>query len=113
MGINSESDVSATLTIGPTTEGMVRVYVEADGVELPMDFFPEEALEIAEELRLAAAAAARGGRKGAGSKKPAGKPVGKPAANATGGGAIDGPERREGGAGQGRQPGGRRRPGSR
>ncbi|MEM7528593.1 MAG: DUF6324 family protein [Pseudomonadota bacterium] len=60
MGINNESDVSATLTIGPTTEGMVRVYVEADGLELPMDFFPDEAKEIAEELRLAAEAVATG-----------------------------------------------------
>ncbi|PTX56668.1 hypothetical protein C8N43_1329 [Litoreibacter ponti] len=59
MGINSESDVAGNLQIGPTTEGMVRLYVEADGVELPFDFDPEEAEEIAEEIR-AAAVAARG-----------------------------------------------------
>ena len=59
MGIDKESDISANLQIGPTTLGMVRIYVEADGLELPLDFDPEEAEEIAEELR-AAAEAARG-----------------------------------------------------
>jgi hypothetical protein len=36
---------------------MVRLYIEAEGVELPLDFEPEEAEEIAEELRAAAARA--------------------------------------------------------
>ncbi len=54
MGIDSESEVEATLRIGPTSLGMVRVYVEAEGVELTMDFDPDEALEIAEEIRAAA-----------------------------------------------------------
>ena len=31
MGIDSESDVSANLQIGPTSLGMVRIYVEGDG----------------------------------------------------------------------------------
>lgn len=57
MGINSESDMSANLQIGPTTLGMVRIYVAGDGVDLPLDFDPEEAEEIAEELRIAATAA--------------------------------------------------------
>ncbi|MGF1501834.1 MAG: DUF6324 family protein [Paracoccaceae bacterium] len=57
MGIDSESDVQADLRIGPTSLGMVRIYVEADGVSLPMDFDPAAAREIAEELRLAANAA--------------------------------------------------------
>jgi len=57
MGIDRESDISANLQIGPTTLGMVRIYVEADGVELPLDFDPDEAEEIAEELRAAAARA--------------------------------------------------------
>ena len=58
MGINSPSDISANLQIGPTDEGMVRIYVEAEGgIELPLDFDPEEAEEIAEELRAAAEAA--------------------------------------------------------
>ncbi len=54
MGINDDSDIAANLQIGPTTEGMVRIYVESDTVSLPMDFEPEEALEIAEEIRSAA-----------------------------------------------------------
>ncbi len=57
MGINSERDIEANLQIGPTTEGMVRLFVEANGIEVPMDFEPEEAEEIAEELRAAAAQA--------------------------------------------------------
>lgn len=57
MGINKESDISASLQIGPTTQGMVRLYIEGDGIDLPLDFDPDEADEIAEELRGAAAAA--------------------------------------------------------
>ena len=57
MGINSESDIAANLQIGPTSQGMVRIYVEGNGIELPMDFDPEEAEEIAEEIRAAAARA--------------------------------------------------------
>lgn len=62
MGINSERDIEANLQIGPTDQGMVRLFIEANGVEIPMDFDPEEAEEIAEEIRAAAkAAAARAG----------------------------------------------------
>jgi hypothetical protein len=69
MGINSPSEIAANLQIGPTDAGMVRIYVEAEGgIDLPLDFDPEEAEEIAEELR-AAAEAAR-----AMSDRPAGKP---------------------------------------
>lgn len=57
MGINSESDIEANLQIGPTDQGMVRIYVEGQGIELPMDFDPDEAEDIAEEIRAAAAAA--------------------------------------------------------
>jgi hypothetical protein len=58
MGIDKQSDIAANLQIGPTDTGMVRLYVEADGgIELPLDFDPEEAEEIAEELRAAAVAA--------------------------------------------------------
>ncbi len=57
MGINSESDISANLQIGPTNLGMVRIYIEGDGIDLPMDFDPEEAEEIADEIRAAAARA--------------------------------------------------------
>lgn len=60
MSINKQSEITANIQIGPTDEGMVRIYVEAEGgIELPLDFDPEEAEEIAEELR-AAAEAARG-----------------------------------------------------
>lgn len=54
MGINSEKEVEANLQIGPTSLGNVRLFVEAEGVEIPMDFTPDEALEIAEEIRSAA-----------------------------------------------------------
>ncbi len=54
MGINKESEIAANLQIGPTDQGMVRVFVETDKMDLPLDFEPEEAEEIAEELRAAA-----------------------------------------------------------
>ncbi|MDX8347722.1 DUF6324 family protein [Cognatiyoonia sp. IB215446] len=57
MGINTESDITANIQIGPTDLGMVRIFVEADGIEIPMDFDPEEADEIAEEIKAAAIAA--------------------------------------------------------
>ena len=57
MGINSENDITANIQIGPTDLGMVRIYVQGEGVDLPMDFDPEEATEIAEELMAAAEAA--------------------------------------------------------
>ncbi|AXC50376.1 hypothetical protein DRW48_12375 [Paracoccus suum] len=57
MGINRESDISASLQIGPTDQGMVRIYVEGEGIELPLDFEPEEAAEIVEELQAAIEAA--------------------------------------------------------
>ena len=57
MGIDKQSEIAANLQIGPTSLGMVRIYVEAEGLELPLDFDPEEAEEIAEELRAAAEAA--------------------------------------------------------
>ena len=57
MGINDERDIEANLQIGPTDAGMVRLFILADGLEIPMDFEPMEAEEIAEELRAAAATA--------------------------------------------------------
>ena len=57
MGINDEREVEANLQIGPTDAGMVRLYVEGKGIEVPMDFEPDEADEIAEEIRAAAARA--------------------------------------------------------
>jgi hypothetical protein len=58
MGINRQSDIAANLQIGPTTLGMVRIYIETEAAEIPLDFEPEEAEEIAEEI-LAAARRAR------------------------------------------------------
>ena len=57
MGINSERDIEANLQIGPTDKGMVRIYVEGNGAEIPMDFDPAEADEIADEIKAAARAA--------------------------------------------------------
>jgi len=59
MGINDESDAEANLQIGPTDQGMVRLFIESRGAEIPMDFDPDEADDIAEELRAAAAMARR------------------------------------------------------
>ena len=63
MGINSESDISADLQIGPTDHGMVRIYIAGTGVDLPMDFDPDEAEDIAEELRAAAGVARKMNKK--------------------------------------------------
>ena len=71
MSINKESDIAANLQIGPTDLGMVRIYVEGEGIELPLDFDPDESTEIAEEL-LAAAEAAR--EIGQGAKPKSDKP---------------------------------------
>ena len=61
MGINTERDIEANLQIGPTDQGMVRIFVESQGIEIPMDFTPEEAEEIAAEIIAAARTAeARG-----------------------------------------------------
>jgi hypothetical protein len=57
MGIDTERDIEANMQIGPTDKGMVRLFIEAQGLEIPMDFHPEEADEIAEEIRAAANAA--------------------------------------------------------
>ena len=74
MGIDSESDIAADLQIGPTTLGKVRIYISGEGVDLPLDFDPDEAEEIAEELRSAAQRArameTKGLRKGGPSNGP-------------------------------------------
>lgn len=70
MSIDKQSDVAANIQIGPTDQGMVRIYIEAEGgVELPLDFDPDEADEIAEELRTAADAARLMGGKPSPKKK--------------------------------------------
>ncbi len=57
MSIDTERDIEANLQIGPTEKGFVRLFIDAGAVEIPMDFSPEEADEIAEEIRAAAEAA--------------------------------------------------------
>ncbi len=56
MGINTPSDISAELSIGATDQKMVRIFIATDQQEVPMDFLPEEAEEIARELMAAAEA---------------------------------------------------------
>ena len=67
MGINAQSDQEADLQVGPTSEGMVRIFIASGEAEIPMDFAPEDAEEISEELRAAAERAramkAKNGRK--------------------------------------------------
>jgi hypothetical protein len=63
MGINDERDIEANLQIGPTELGMVRLFIEGKGIEIPMDFTPDEAHEIAEEIMAAAAHARKAGGK--------------------------------------------------
>ena len=58
MGINKEKNIEANLQIGPTDRGMVRIFVSAKNIEIPMDFEVDEANEIAEEISAAAKAAA-------------------------------------------------------
>ncbi len=57
MGINTERELEATLQIGPTDQGMVRLFVSGGQTEIPMDFDPEEARDIAGEILMAAKAA--------------------------------------------------------
>ncbi|WP_106744771.1 DUF6324 family protein [Yoonia maritima] len=51
MTISDRHDIEVSMQIGPTEHGKVRIFVEADGIEIPMDFTPEEATEIADEIR--------------------------------------------------------------
>ncbi|MEO9819900.1 MAG: DUF6324 family protein [Paracoccaceae bacterium] len=59
MGINTPNETEADLQIGPTDQGMVRLFIIAQGVEIPMDFDPDEAEEIAQEILAAAKTAAK------------------------------------------------------
>ena len=63
MSIDTERDIEANLQIGPTDHGMVRLFIEAGQTEIPMDFEPDEAREIAEEILAAVQAAEGMGRK--------------------------------------------------
>ncbi|MEM7739772.1 MAG: DUF6324 family protein [Pseudomonadota bacterium] len=57
MGLNTNSDIAADLQVGATDGGMVRIYIRGSGVDLPLDFEPDDAESIADELRTAAAMA--------------------------------------------------------
>ncbi|MEM7546775.1 MAG: DUF6324 family protein [Pseudomonadota bacterium] len=61
MSINKETEEAANLQIGPTSLGMVRIYIETQTTQIPMDFDPDEADQIAEELRASAAQARKTG----------------------------------------------------
>lgn len=63
MSINKQSETVANIQIGPTSLGMVRIYIEGNGIELPLDFDPEEAREIADEITAAAKLAEAMGEK--------------------------------------------------
>ena len=65
MGMNTPSDETADLQVGATDQGMVRLFVASERAEIPMDFDPDDADAIAEELVAAAAAA----RKAKGAKR--------------------------------------------
>ena len=54
MGIDTDSNMEASLQIGPTEKGMVRLFVSNSSIEIPMDFEPHEAREIADEILSAA-----------------------------------------------------------
>ncbi len=58
MGINTNSNMEASLQIGPTEKGMVRLFVSNSSIEIPMDFEPDEAREIADEILSAVKVAA-------------------------------------------------------
>jgi hypothetical protein len=58
MGINTNSNMEASLQIGPTEKGMVRLFISNSSIEIPMDFEPDEAREIADEILSAAKVAA-------------------------------------------------------
>ncbi|MGB0919776.1 MAG: DUF6324 family protein [Alphaproteobacteria bacterium] len=49
-----DSDLEAELMIGPTELGMVRLLIVTPNGDIPMDFDPDEAEEIARELQSAA-----------------------------------------------------------
>lgn len=71
-GIDKQTSLQGEIQIGPTSLGMVRLYVRTEEFELPMDFEPEEAEEIASELVEAAQRAreSQSGGKQSKSKKP-------------------------------------------
>ena len=59
LNINSQTNENIDLQVGPTSLGMVRIYLATTDMGIPLDFTPEEADEIAEEIRLSAQKARR------------------------------------------------------
>ena len=51
VGINDKSEVVADLQIGSTSEGNVRLYISGKDFSIPLDFSPDEAEDIAAELK--------------------------------------------------------------
>ncbi len=51
VGINDKSEVIADLQIGSTSEGNVRLYISGKDFSIPLDFSPDEADDIAAELK--------------------------------------------------------------
>ena len=51
VGINDKSEVVADLQIGSTSEGNVRLYISGKDFSIPLDFSPDEAEDIATELK--------------------------------------------------------------
>ena len=51
VGINDKSEVIADLQIGSTSEGTVRLYISGKDFSIPLDFSPDEAEDIATELK--------------------------------------------------------------
>ena len=59
MGLNTPSDEEGELVIGPTDQGLVRIFISNATAEIPLDFSPDDAEAIAGELMAAASAARR------------------------------------------------------
>lgn len=57
MTINRQTDEEGEIQVGITDQGLVRIYVRSKNVDLPMDFTPDEAEEIAAEIQAAAESA--------------------------------------------------------
>ena len=51
LGINDKSEVVADLQIGSTSKGNVRLYISGKDFSIPLDFSPDEAEDIATELK--------------------------------------------------------------
>ena len=66
VGINDKSEVVADLQIGSTSEGNVRLHISGKDFSIPLDFSPDEADDIATELKDASKRARK-------TKKPASK----------------------------------------